>query len=87
MFMTTPRAPAPGANGSGDCAGLDDDRVNPVCTKNAAGALLATQATWFDSGFLFEKGPVNGFQFTKRRMRMFMTMPSARNVNRIDDPP
>ena len=26
-------------------------------------------------------------QFTKRRMRMFMTMPSERNVNRIDEPP
>jgi len=26
-------------------------------------------------------------QFTKRRIRMFMTMPNARNVNKIDDPP
>jgi len=26
-------------------------------------------------------------QFTKRRMRTFITMPSARNINRTDDPP
>lgn len=26
-------------------------------------------------------------QFTKRRMRMFITMPSARNMNSTDDPP
>ena len=26
-------------------------------------------------------------QFTKRRMRMFITMPSARNMNNTDEPP
>lgn len=26
-------------------------------------------------------------QFTKRRMRTFITIPSARNINRTDDPP
>ena len=27
------------------------------------------------------------FQFTNRRMRMFITIPKARNMNSTDDPP
>jgi hypothetical protein len=35
-------------------------------------------------------GPGRGprlIQFTKRRMRTFITVPSARNVNKTEDPP
>ena len=32
-------------------------------------------------------GPEHPIQFTNRRMRIFITTPSARNVNNTEDPP
>ena len=58
---------------------LCNNRVTLVCTKTGGHALHLAR--------LAADGAGVQLQLTKRRMRMFITMPKARKVNMMEEPP
>jgi len=52
-------------------SGMYFSRMNPVCLRSG------TDANTFETAS----------QLTNRRIRIFITIPSARKVNKMDDPP